>query len=76
MIEQAVIGVCGLTSVWLTNDHREPVRRWACVFGLAAQPAWFYATWQAEQWGIFALAFIYTLGWYRGFRHHWLGVGR
>lgn len=72
MIEQVAIGICGLTSVWLTNDPRPLVRRWACLFGLAAQPFWFYATWQAQQWGIFALAFVYTAGWARGVWHQWV----
>lgn len=74
MIDQIFIGIFGLTSIWLTNDPRENVRRWACIAGLCAQPFWFYATFQAGQWGIFALAFFYTAGWYRGFRHHWLRV--
>lgn len=72
MIEQAFIGLFGLLSVWLTNDPRPAVRRWACVFGLCAQPFWLYATWTAQQWGIFALAFVYTAGWARGFLHQWV----
>lgn len=38
---------------------------------LWSQPFWFYATWKAEQWGIFALCFFYTYSWARGLRQ-WL----
>ncbi len=72
MIDQVFIGIFGLASIWLANDPREPVRRWACICGQLAQPFWLYASWQAEQWGIFALSFAYAAGWYRGFRLHWL----
>ena len=72
MIDQAIIGICGLSSVWLSQDKRESYRRWACIFGLIAQPAWFWSAYQAQQWGILALAFVYTAGWLRGVRNHWM----
>lgn len=72
MIAQLFIGAFGLCSIWLANDPRPMIRRWACVCGLCAQPFWFYVTWQAGQWGIFALAFVYTAGWARGFFHQWV----
>lgn len=71
MIEQIAIGLCGCSSVWLSQSPNPRVQRFACLFGLAAQPFWFYATWQAGQWGIFFLAFIYTVGWLRGVRTYW-----
>ena len=36
------------------------------------QPFWFYATWKAGQWGIFALCTLYTYAWARGVWTHWL----
>lgn len=72
MIEQVAIAACGVTTVFLSQDLRESRRRWACIFGLTAQPFWFYATYTAEQWGIFALTFLYTLGWSRGVFNHWI----
>lgn len=72
MIEQLIIAVCGLSSVWLSQDTRESYRRWACIFGLIAQPAWFWSAYQAQQWGILALCAVYTLGWLRGVRNHWM----
>jgi hypothetical protein len=75
MIDQLAIACTGAIAVWLSQDARDTRRRWACWFGLAGQPFWLYTTWHAQQWGIFALAFVYTYAWWRGFRHHWLAKG-
>jgi hypothetical protein len=72
MFEQTVIMICGVTSVYLSQDRRERWRRWACLIGLTAQPFWLYATFKAEQWGIFALAFVYAWGWSRGIKTYWM----
>jgi hypothetical protein len=71
-LDQIIIGVCGLASVWLSQSGDWRQMRYACIFGLCAQPAWFYATWQAEQWGILALTFVYTAGWARGVWNFWI----
>lgn len=75
MIEQTIIAMCGIASIWLANDPTESRRRWAPIIGLVAQPFWMYATFSAEQWGIFALSFVYAAGWARGVRHHWMRRG-
>lgn len=72
MIEQFVIAMFGVGATWLSQDPRPAWRRWSCILGLLAQPAWFYAAWKAEQWGIFALAFVYTAAWARGFWNGWV----
>lgn len=72
MIAQILIAVCGMASVWLSQDQRQTRRRWACIFGLVAQPAWMWSTWEAGQWGIFALSFVYTAGWLRGIWGYWI----
>jgi hypothetical protein len=74
MIEQIGIAAFGVTAVFCSQDPRESVRRWACVFGLAGQPFWFYATFVAEQWGIFALSFLDAYSWLRGVRTYWWGA--
>jgi len=71
MIEQAGIAVFGVAAVFLSQDERAHWRRWACIAGLAGQPFWFYATWKAGQWGMFALCFLYALSWARGVRTYW-----
>lgn len=72
MIEQIGIALCGVTAVFLSQDTRESWRRWACIFGLASQPFWFYATWKAQQWGIFALCVLYAFSWLRGLHTYWI----
>lgn len=72
MIDQIVIGVCGIASCWLSQDRRPEVQRWACIFGIVAQPAWLYSSWNAGQWGIFVLSLVYAAGWIRGFINFWV----
>jgi hypothetical protein len=71
MIEQIAIAIFGVYAVFLSQSDRASHRRWACVFGLIGQPFWFYATWKAGQWGIFALCFLYTISWARGVHTYW-----
>jgi hypothetical protein len=71
-LDQIGITLSGVIAVWLTQDKRATRRRWACIFGMLAQPFWFYAAWRAEQWGIFAMCTLYTYAWARGLWTHWL----
>lgn len=72
MIEQLAIGLLGAAAALLSQDANAARRRYACLFGLAGQPFWFYASWKAQQWGIFALSAVYALAWLRGFATHWI----
>lgn len=72
MIDQIGIALTGVTAVFLTQSKREWLRRYACLFGIAGQPFWIYATWSAEQWGILALTALYTFAWAKGVWLHWL----
>jgi hypothetical protein len=71
-LEQIGIALSGVIAVRLTQDRRATWRRLACVFGMVAQPFWFYAAWKAEQWGIFAMCTLYTYAWTRGVWIHWI----
>lgn len=71
VIDQIVIACCGVSSLWLSQSPNFDARRWAPILGLAAQPAWLYASVVAEQWGIVALSFVYAAGWMRGLRTYW-----
>ena len=42
MIEQLAIALTGVTAIVLIQSGSERLRRFACLFGLAGQPAWFY----------------------------------
>jgi hypothetical protein len=39
---------------------------------MLGQPFWFYASWKAEQWGIFAVSVLYALAWMKGLWIHWI----
>lgn len=69
---QLGIALCGVTAVYLSQDARLSRRRWASVFGLLGQPAWFIETISAKQWGMVALTVVYTLAWAKGFHAHWI----
>lgn len=71
MIAQAWIAVFGVAAVWLSQDERESVRRWACVCGLCGQPFWITTALLNHQWGILALTVLYTWSWWRGVRTYW-----
>lgn len=73
ILTQIGIAVCGVTAIYLSQDARESRRRWACLFGLAAQPFWIAETIHAGQYGILLLCSLYAWSWWRGFRLHWLG---
>ncbi len=72
MIEQIAIALSSVAATFLSQDPKKSRRRWACLLGLIGQPFWFYATWKAGQWGIFALCFFYTASWARGVRTYWM----
>lgn len=54
----------GALAILIVNGEKN--RRLGAWLGLIAQPAWFYIAIDNEQWGVFAGAIIYTVGWIRG----------
>lgn len=72
MNEQWGIALCGLVAVLLTQDTNPERRRYACLFGLAGQPFWFFAAWKAQQWGVGLITVFYTLAWSRGIWTMWI----
>lgn len=75
MIEQIAIACTGVIAIWLSQDDRKSWRKFACIFGMAGQPFWFYSAYVGEQWGIFALCFFYTYAWLKGFVNNWIKNG-
>lgn len=71
-MEQIAIALTGGIAIWLSQQHRENWKKYASILGLIGQPFWFYATYKAEQWGIFGLTFFYTYSWAVGFKNSWV----
>lgn len=71
-LDQIAIALFGALAAWLSQATTLRYRRWACIFGMLGQPAWFYAAWQAGQWGIFAVCVIYCGAWMRGLWVYWI----
>lgn len=71
-MDQIAIALTGAVAIWLTQQPNEQWKKYACLFGMAGQPFWFYSAYQAEQWGIFALCIFYTYSWCLGIKNHWL----
>ena len=76
MTAQIFIALFGVTAVALSQSALAGRRRWASVFGLLGQPFWFYAAWEAQQWGIFTLCFLYTISWGKGFHTNWIAASK
>lgn len=70
--DQIAIALLGATAAWASQARRAALRRWACIFGLLGQPFWFYASWKAGQWGIFAVSILYLCAWLHGLWVYWL----
>ena len=75
MIAQFFIAVTGVIAIWLTQSEDIDKRKYACLFGMAGQPFWFWSAYSANQWGIFLLSVFYALAWYKGIKLHWLNRG-
>ncbi len=71
-MEQIAIALTGVIAIWITQQGNERIKKYACLFGLAGQPFWFYSAYTAEQWGIFILCFFYTYSWLVGFKNNWV----
>lgn len=55
----------GVIAVFLTQQSSPSLKKYACLFGLFglfAHPFWFYATYQAGQWGIFMYMYSWLMG--------------
>lgn len=63
---QAWVFISGALSIWLLSDPRSRFHRHGCWIGLLAQPVWLLTTFQAHQWGMFALSLIYSASFLRG----------
>lgn len=72
MIDQVAIVLFGVTAVGLSQAKSQRRRRWACIFGLIAQPFWFWSAWHTQQWGVFLVCFLYAAMWLLGLWNSWV----
>lgn len=70
-IDQIAIPILGVSAVYMTQSTNALARRCACIVGICSQPFWFYASFHAHQWGIFAASCMYTLSWAKGIYNNW-----
>lgn len=75
-MEQLFIAITGVVAIWLTPQRKNNLKKYACLFGIAGQPFWFYSAFTAQQWGIFALCFFYSYSWGLGVYKQWLKVSK
>lgn len=71
-MEQVFIALTGVVAIWLTQQERSDWKKYACLFGMAGQPFWFYSAYINEQWGIFSLCVFYTYSWALGINNNWI----
>lgn len=71
-MNQLLIALFGLTSIWLAMGNNPTGRRWAPVIGLAGQPFWFAFAIDAGAWGLLALVAAYSVVYLRGIYIQWV----
>lgn len=62
LLSQIAIPILGTLSIILIARKN----KWGLVLGLAAQPFWFATAYINQQWGVFAVGFVYTASWIYG----------
>jgi len=67
----SIISLLSLCSIVLAYYKPVDLRRYACLFGLAAQPFWIAHVWISQAWGILPLTPAYTLLYLLAVRDHW-----
>jgi hypothetical protein len=65
IISQIMIFVLGVPALWLIG-RPESWSKWGFIFGLCAQPFWYYSVIINHQYGILLLNMFYTYSWCQG----------
>lgn len=63
---QIIIFITSASAIWLVNSPDPEMRFLAAIFGIIGQPLWFYESYKAKQWGVFASCFFFLGGWIFG----------
>lgn len=72
IISQIGIALFGVIGVALSQTKEPSKRKWASIFGLCAQPFWFYSAYTTKQWGMFFVCFLYASSYLYGFYNNWI----
>jgi hypothetical protein len=67
MIQTVILIASGLSILLFSSKGHY---KYGFLAGLAAQPFWLYASYQAKQWGIFVLSVWFTICYIRGIKNH------
>lgn len=73
--DQYILSLLGVTALLLSQSADYACRKWAPIFGLAAQPLWFWTSWVHGQMGVVILTIFYTAVWCKGVHTYWLRGG-
>ncbi len=71
MINQVFLAFTTVIAIYLSQSDGKNVK-YACIFGLASQPFWFYSAYTTEQWGVFITSLFCCAAWLKGLKIHWL----
>jgi len=71
---QVGVTLFSILSIFFVN-RKDRWHRYGSVFGILAQPFWFYIMYTTEQWGLFFISFIYAYSWSVGFYNNWIKKG-
>lgn len=66
------IAINGVVAITLTQSDDPKVSKWACVFGLIGQPAWFALAIMGNSYGLLVVSVMYAQAWWKGFNRLWL----
>lgn len=72
---QVVILTFGVTALFLSQLDSMTAKRAAPIIGLIAEPFWLYTSYNAGQWGVFCLGFVYIFVWLFSFYKVWIRKG-
>lgn len=75
-MDQLVILFSGALAIVLTQLPSPRAQRWAPLIGIVGQPFWLWASWHAQQWGMFTMSLVYTGAWGYGIKRHWWDSNR
>jgi hypothetical protein len=66
LVSQIMIPILGLLSIFFLGCKKIRLVKFGFMFGLLAEPFWFYAAYTHQQWGVLLIVCAYFIGHSRG----------